>query len=218
MLLHARRKWPEAITTCFWPLALSYQAHLLNHLTFNDEEKSPMELLIGEDLHFDPADVHTFGCPVYILDARLQNNNKIPRWDPRCRLGIFEGYSPHHSSTVALVMNPQTGLISPQYHVVFDDHFSTVESLRSGATPHNWKQLYKDNVLHVHHEDTSQDPNHIFLFDTSEIESENEGGMEMPDLVEEDDSVSSDSSVNEGEIKAHEGDKIQYVNFDKFMY
>ena len=33
---------------------------------------------------------------------------------------------PHHASSVPLVLSTQTGLISPQFHCVFDDDFDTV--------------------------------------------------------------------------------------------
>ena len=36
------------------------------------------------------------------------------------------GFSKMHSTKVGLVLNPLTGSISPQYHVVFDDMFSNV--------------------------------------------------------------------------------------------
>ena len=68
---------------------------------------------------------HTFGCPVYVLDARLQDAGGPgpPTWDPRARLGIYLGHSPSHAGSVALVLNPRTGLVSPQFHVVIDDMF-----------------------------------------------------------------------------------------------
>ena len=36
------------------------------------------------------------------------------------------GLSPDHASTVPLVLNLGTGAITPQFHVVFDDWFTTV--------------------------------------------------------------------------------------------
>eukprot|EP00804_Cyclotella_cryptica_P019457 CCRYP_006639-RB/>CCRYP_006639-RB protein AED:0.37 eAED:0.37 QI:0/0/0/1/0/0/2/0/99 len=53
---------------------------------------------------------------------------KIPKGDSRARQGIFVGFSPNHSSLVPLVLNPRTQHISPQFHVIFDDVFSTVPS------------------------------------------------------------------------------------------
>ena len=86
---------------------------------------------------------HTFGCPVYILDARLQSvgGGGPPKWDPRARLEIYIGHSPSHAGSVALVMNPKTGLVSPQFHLVFDDNFETVPHLRAGTVPENWVEL-----------------------------------------------------------------------------
>ena len=65
---------------------------------------------------------HTFGCPVYILDSRLQTNMKeVSNWEPRSRLGIYVVHQPAHAGSVSLVLNPKTGLVLPQYHVVYDD-------------------------------------------------------------------------------------------------
>ena len=44
---------------------------------------------------------------------------------------------------MALVLNPRTGHISPQYHVVFDDDFTTVPFMSSGTIPPNWAELVK---------------------------------------------------------------------------
>ncbi len=51
------------------------------------------------------------------------------KWEPRARMGIYVGWSPSHASNVALVLNPRTGNILPQFHVVFDDNFTIVEYL-----------------------------------------------------------------------------------------
>ena len=83
-------------------------------------------------------DFHTFGCPCYILDSQLQKNSKgVPKWEPRARLGIYLGLSPAHAANVALVINPKTGLVSPQFHIVFDDDFTKVPHLRKGTVPPN---------------------------------------------------------------------------------
>ncbi|KAL7474381.1 hypothetical protein ACHAW6_000356 [Cyclotella cf. meneghiniana] len=52
----------------------------------------------------------------------------LPKWNRRACMGQFLCFSKEHSSTVALVRNLQTGYVSPQYHVVFDDKFETVFS------------------------------------------------------------------------------------------
>ena len=92
-------------------------------------------------------DFYTFGCPVYVLDSRLQDAGGpgIPKWEPRSRLGIYVGHSPYHAGSVALVLNPKTGLVSPQFHVIFDDDFSTVPHLRAGTVPENWSDLVQNS-------------------------------------------------------------------------
>ena len=67
----------------------------------------------------------------------------IPKWNPRSDAGIYLGHSPEHASNVALVLNLTTGLVSPQYHVVFDDTFSTVEHITNRTEPTHWENLCK---------------------------------------------------------------------------
>ena len=75
---------------------------------------------------------------MYVLDPVLAAGKKLPRWQPRSRRGMFVGFSPVHSSDVPLILNLRTGHISPQYHVVFDDDFSTVQSIPEGNDPPPW--------------------------------------------------------------------------------
>ena len=86
---------------------------------------------------------YTFGCPVYILDARLQivGGGGPPKWDPRARLGIYLGQSQSHAGSVILVMNPKSGLVSPQFNLVFDDNFETVPHIWDGTVLQNWAEL-----------------------------------------------------------------------------
>ena len=81
---------------------------------------------------------------MFVLDHRLQGGlGGPPKWDPRARVGIYLGRSPCHAGNVALVLNPRTGHISPQYHVVFDDDFTTVSSMREGTVPNSWGELVR---------------------------------------------------------------------------
>jgi hypothetical protein len=93
----------------------------------------PQELYTGS-LFFSYnhlARLHTFGCPVYVLHPRLQDGQKVPEWQPRARRGQFLGYSMERSSSIGLIPNTNTASISPQYHVVHDDHFTTIPSVDS---------------------------------------------------------------------------------------
>ena len=73
-------------------------------------------------------DARTWGCPAYVLDPTLQDGKKLPRWKPRSRLGQFLGRSREHARSVGLIRNLRTGGVSPQFNVVYDDHFTTVGS------------------------------------------------------------------------------------------
>ena len=72
---------------------------------------------------------HGWGCSTYVLEPKLQNPGvKIPKSAPRSQRGVNMVFSKIHSTQVGLVLNLLTGSISTQYHVVFDDMFSTVMS------------------------------------------------------------------------------------------
>ena len=68
-------------------------------------------------------------------------------------MGIYIGRSSLHASNVGLILNPRTGHVSPQFHVVYDDDFTTVPYLRSIDVPPHWAQLVKaSSLLEVHTE------------------------------------------------------------------
>ena len=145
MLLHAIRHWPEMVSTILWPFALKTACERLNKFSINDNGDSPESVLANVANSAQVQDFHTWGCPVYILESGLQSGSiGPPKWDPRARLGIYVGHSPAHAGSVALVLNPSTGHVSPQYHVVFDDDFTTVPNLRNGTMPTIWRELAKD--------------------------------------------------------------------------
>jgi hypothetical protein len=45
------------------------------------------------------------------------------------------GFFPLHASSVALILNPLTGYVSPQFHQVFDPTFTTVSGKDGNQTP-----------------------------------------------------------------------------------
>ena len=99
--------------------------------------------------------MHVWGCPCYVLDPKLQDGHKLPKRKPRSRHGMFVGFSPRHSSLVPLVLNPRTGKISPQFHVIFDDWFTSV--LFVGADdafePLMWQTLFSHSCYHYMFDD-----------------------------------------------------------------
>jgi hypothetical protein len=70
-------------------------------------------------------------------------------------MGIYVGRSPSHASNVALILNPRTGHVSPQFHVVYDDDFTTVPYLRTATVPPHWAELVRVSstiALYTEHE------------------------------------------------------------------
>jgi hypothetical protein len=54
-----------------------------------------------------------------------------------------------HASTVPIVLNPETGAITAQFHVVFDDWFATVTSMENELPDLNldeWKNMFGEST------------------------------------------------------------------------
>ena len=88
---------------------------------------------------------HTLFCPTYVIDTYLQSAGGAgpPKWEPCSCIGVYLGHSPFHACSVALMWNPTTVRVSPQFHVVFGDDFSTVPYMKSGMLTPNWGDLVK---------------------------------------------------------------------------
>ena len=127
-----------------WSLAMNYAVWVYNKLPRSGVGLSPEALFAGIKCRCSGLPhAHIFGCRVYVLDPRLQDGKKIPKWDSRARQGIFVGLSPRHSSLVPLILNPRTHHISPQFHIIFDDAFSTVPSLTTADEhDHQFEKLF----------------------------------------------------------------------------
>ena len=141
-LLHARQRWPQAVSTALWPYALRHAAHLSNVLPTGKEGKSKLELFSGIQVGSNMRFLHTFGCPVFALNNSLASNNSIPRWDPRACLGLNLGPSPTHARNVHMVLSLSTGLVSPQFHCRFNDFFETCKyGVSDGGLSSTWQRL-----------------------------------------------------------------------------
>ena len=130
-LVHSSLHWTDmgADDIALWPFAVKHAVWLYNRIPNYKSGLTPLELLTKQKAdHRDILRSHVWGCPAYVLEPKLQNGQKLPKWNRRSRLGQFLGYSDEHSSLVAMIRHLKTGYISPQYHVVFDDLFETVFS------------------------------------------------------------------------------------------
>ena len=121
-----------------WPYALKDFAEQLNLLKVDDDRITLMENFAGTTRYITLKNYHTWGCPVYVLGTIFQGDiSGLTKWEPRSHAGIYIGHSTFHAGSVALVLNPATGHVSPQFHVVFDDEFSTVPFMREVTIPPN---------------------------------------------------------------------------------
>ena len=125
-MLYAMNKWKRMILICLWPYAMRHANDVANSTPRKGEESSPIERFTGVPVQPKLRHYHAFSCPTYVLDNSLQSGQGAPKWKQRARLGIYLGPSPSHARTVALILNPRTGHVSPQFHVKFDDFFETV--------------------------------------------------------------------------------------------
>ena len=141
-LWHAVFRWPSMLLLNLWPYAIRNAAEIRNSLPSSDSGLSPLEMYSNFSVGTNFNDFHTFFCPVYQLHSDLASGKKIRHWEPRSRLGINLGRSPRHARNVNLVLNPSTGLVSPQFHVSCDDFFESVR-LEKDNEPQQplWQEL-----------------------------------------------------------------------------
>ena len=129
MLIHAAKRWPRAVTANLWPYAvrMANESSLEIPSTLFKDGRTPRMAFSSSRATTNPNFWQPFACPVYVLHDHLQSAGSIHgKWKDRTRVGLYLGRSPTHARSVALVLNLQTGLVSPQFHVSFDPGFQTV--------------------------------------------------------------------------------------------
>jgi hypothetical protein len=129
-LIHANKRWPQCITANLWPYALRMANLTYNHSSSmqNEHKYAPIQVFSSKTkVEVNLKHFHPFGCPVYVLASALQMSTPYHKWKERSKIGIYLGQSPLHGKNVALVLDRTTGLVSPQFHVLFDDQFDTTK-------------------------------------------------------------------------------------------
>jgi hypothetical protein len=127
-LLHAMKKWPQAITLNLWPYAIRYVNDVNNCVPRKGQEYAPIEIFSSTKMKMPLHQFYHFGCPTYVLDPNLQSGQRSGmKWKQRTRLGVNLGFSPQHAKSVHLVLSLTTGCVSPQFHCTFDNNFETLK-------------------------------------------------------------------------------------------
>ena len=127
-MLYAMNKWRKMVIINLWPYAMRHANDVANATPRKGQELSPLEMFSGVEIAPKLRHFHAFGCPTYVLDNALQSGQGAPKWKERSRLGVYLGPSPNHARSIALVLSPRTGHVSPQFLVKFDDFFETVQA------------------------------------------------------------------------------------------
>ena len=150
MLFHAMISWSTHVSTNLWPFAIKHAIDLHN-ATPGNSGLSPIEIFTGLKTSFDFTKFHTFGSPAYVLEPTLQAGHKLPRWNPRSKVGVHLGKSSEHAGNVSLILDPTTNFASAQFHIVHDDDFTSVLRKRTDILPPDWRNLFK------HYDEASED-------------------------------------------------------------
>ena len=137
MLVHAEHRWSMAIDAHLWPyfLRVANEVHNSTPTIGREVHKAPFELFARSEVTPNLIYFQSFGCPVFVLDNKLQSGKKLPKWQVRLRMGAYLGMSMQHARSLALFLNLDTGHVSPQSHVTFDPKFETVRQSHGNLSP-----------------------------------------------------------------------------------
>jgi hypothetical protein len=126
----AKPKWDKNITAELWHFAIQHAATIYNTTKGRSQDYniSPWEKIMGERSKLDQHDINPLFCPVYVLDRRMQEGTSPPKWTKRTTQQVYVGHLHHYSKSLPMVWDLRTKLVSPQYHVMFDDNFDTIEA------------------------------------------------------------------------------------------
>ena len=120
---------------------------------------SLLELILKTKVSWDHFQhMHVWGCPCYVLEPTLQDGHKLPKWNHISSWAIFLGFLSCHSSHVPLVLNLDTGHVSPQFHMVFEDWLTRVilATVSKSFNLTQWMELFADS--HPHYTLDDNDP------------------------------------------------------------
>ena len=123
-------------------MAVNYACYIFNYMS-NEKGIAPIDFFTGMQApRYKLFDIHIWRCPVYVLYPKLQEGNKLPRWQPRSKRGVCVGSSNHNFSNVPFILNLQTNHISPQFYIMFDNNFLIVNYIFENEDPlYFWNEL-----------------------------------------------------------------------------
>ena len=85
-MLHAKMSWLSGISTKRWPMAMKHAQYLLNHLPTKNNV-CPLDLVLKTSVpQSNLWNLHIWEAPCFVLDPKLQDGHKIPKFEPRCQV------------------------------------------------------------------------------------------------------------------------------------
>ena len=143
VMLHATIRWGSVQSSILWPMAVNYVLWVYNHTPNPKPGMAPINLMSKTTWpRRKLKDTHEWGCLVYALDPKIADGKKIPCWNTRSRQGVFVGFSRDHASNIPLILNLTSVKISPLFHVVFDNWFTTVAASVNALPDSAWDDLF----------------------------------------------------------------------------
>lgn len=131
-------KWPQVITKDMWPFAICHMVNFHNASIIHNKNASLYSLFTGQAAPWSLNHFHVFCCPTYVLAKRLHDGDIYSKWKARSWHGVYIGTSNCHASHIPLIYNYATMHVTPQYHMVYDEGFT--------STTHMTEEL-KDDIL-----------------------------------------------------------------------
>ena len=139
-LHYTKAKWSSTINLYLYPYDLEYTNHIYNFLPEKEDGKSLNELFTGSPVSFKFRKNHSFFCLVYNLQYHLKATRRIPKWNMKARMGLYLRPSRRHTISVSIVINPETAIVPPQFHVQQDNFFEMVRSAEINTpTLYHWQ-------------------------------------------------------------------------------
>ena len=130
MLIHSNKWWTNAILTEICPYVVRMACDVINESPNikDPSSKSPEQILSSSELQLNTKHWETFVCPYYVLEIAISNIRGIHK---KCKhhsqVGIYIGRYLQHAQNLLLILNQNTVLVSPQFHVKFNLRFFTVK-------------------------------------------------------------------------------------------
>ena len=132
-VMHDQQRWYNAIISNLWQFSLKMANDVHQSMPSLKDSISPLEKFSQFAVRPKISSLRHFGCPVYVVENTLATGKSLPKREDCAQVGIYLGPSSLNAWSVAIMLSLTTGLVSPQFHVVFDDHFQMVRKNVPGS-------------------------------------------------------------------------------------